>query len=1113
MSGPPESNDGGTADPEALPQTVRRRQRDLSRVDLSSVGERQDELERLPEVSSELYELGREFARGGLGRILRAKDRRLRRDVAVKELLSKHPKAEQRFIREAFITARLQHPNIVPIHEAGHWPDGRRFYAMKLVEGRTLAEALDSALSRKEREGLLRNIIAVADAVAYAHQNGILHRDLKPGNVMVGAFGETVVIDWGLAKDMWSDGPEGTNSEDGPWTGHEDTSDGMVVGTPPYMPPEQASAKPVDERADVYALGAMLYHVLAGRRPYQDVASKDVLLAVVSGPPKRLYELAPDCPRELIAIVEKAMARDPKDRYPSAQEMAAELRDYVDGRLVSSYNYSFNDYVRRALRRHRLAVGVGIVSMALLLCTGVLGYLRIRQEKEAVARKNKALTAEIEENKLSKARYLLDRDPTATLAQLKTLSAPRAGAPSLAFRAAQLGVARHVVTGRRRVDAVAVSPDGALAAAGDRSGRVRIVEIDSGEVRSFEAHDDRVTSLRFSEDGAKLVSSGYDETIRIRELGTDRVVVLRGHTGDATDVVEAPGGGFVSVGVDGVRRWSADGELVDHHALEQVNRNLQVEAAGGAIVTGGHGREVWLWSGLGEAPRRLLCDGREVSSLAVSNSGRSLACGGTDGWLRVFDLERQQLRLEERFDSEVSALSFLGSAQVVVGHFDGEVSVVDLKSGASRVLTTHDERVTVAAVGAGRIATAGWDGTIWVHPGEGAREGHRLRGHADVVTSLAFDPAGRWLVSGSWDGSLRVWPMKPERGRVLAGHSVGVHAVDVSPGGRLIASGGHDDQVRLWRRTTGDLVRTFRGHEDHVYRVLFSPDGRWVASSSDDRTVRLWPVDGDGARVLRGHEADVEELAFSPDGRWLASAGEDNRVWLWNLDRLEGRPLVGHSDFVSDVVFAPGGRRLYSTGRDGRLLEWAVDGGGARELLDIDQALWALAIRGEDLLAVGGDALHVIPMGDGERVTLSNLPGVRRVAVSSDLNMVALASVRADVWICDAGGRSRSNCHQPTERHDGEIHDIVFSPNGDLLATAGSDREIRLWDTRSLEYAVLLGHSLPVFDLAFSPDGQVLVSGSADADVRVWPRVTPPRRGRLFAWLEERTSFEADGAP
>ncbi|NJK89238.1 MAG: serine/threonine protein kinase, partial [Myxococcales bacterium] len=152
------------------------------------------------ETTPEHYELEREFARGGLGRIWRAFDRRLHRRVALKELLSKDPRAEHRFVREALITARLEHPNIVPIHEAGIWPDGKRYYTMKLVEGRTLADALEAARTLEDRVALLSHIIDVCDAVAYAHSQGILHRDLKPGNVLVGAFGETVLIDWGLAK-------------------------------------------------------------------------------------------------------------------------------------------------------------------------------------------------------------------------------------------------------------------------------------------------------------------------------------------------------------------------------------------------------------------------------------------------------------------------------------------------------------------------------------------------------------------------------------------------------------------------------------------------------------------------------------------------------------------------------------------------------------------------------------------------------------------------------------------------------------------------------------------------------------------------------------------------
>src|ERR1051325_6732404 len=148
------------------------------------------------------YHIMGEHGRGGLGRVSRAHDRELGRDVAIKELISRNPVDEVRFLREALITARLEHPGIVPVHEAGRWPDGTPFYAMKLVSGRSLRDLIAERPTGEARIGLLHHVIAVADAIAYAHGRNIIHRDLKPGNVIVGDFGETIVIDWGLAKDI-----------------------------------------------------------------------------------------------------------------------------------------------------------------------------------------------------------------------------------------------------------------------------------------------------------------------------------------------------------------------------------------------------------------------------------------------------------------------------------------------------------------------------------------------------------------------------------------------------------------------------------------------------------------------------------------------------------------------------------------------------------------------------------------------------------------------------------------------------------------------------------------------------------------------------------------------
>ena len=181
-----------------------------------------------------------------MGRILAAEDRRLGRPVVIKELLKTDPGRRRRFEREALITARLQHPSIVNVYEAGHWPSGEPFYTMNHVAGRTLDNVIAATRTLKDRLGLLAHVIRVAEALAYAHDQGIVHRDLKPSNILVGSFGETVVIDWGLAKDLTSS--EDSDSFDGDSdSGSADlTVAGALMGTPAFMAPEQAEGKPVD---------------------------------------------------------------------------------------------------------------------------------------------------------------------------------------------------------------------------------------------------------------------------------------------------------------------------------------------------------------------------------------------------------------------------------------------------------------------------------------------------------------------------------------------------------------------------------------------------------------------------------------------------------------------------------------------------------------------------------------------------------------------------------------------------------------------------------------------------------------------------------------------------
>jgi serine/threonine protein kinase/tetratricopeptide (TPR) repeat protein len=337
----------------------------------------------LVEVSPGHYEIKGEFARGGMGRILLARDLWLGRTVAIKEMHADAGSgAPGRFVREALVTARLQHPAIVPVYEAGRWEGGRPFYAMKLVEGRSLEELLKQADELSGRLALLPHLISVAEAIAYAHGRRVVHRDLKPANVVIGSFGETVVVDWGLARELESDSEDPCAEQvrivdDGDSGG---TVAGTVLGTPNYMPPEQARGLPVDERADVFALGAMLYFLLAGAPPYAGVSGKDVVVAAAVGGIEPVDHLEPDAPPDLVAIVNKAMAASPADRYPTAREMAADMRRFQTGQLVSAYSYSMRDLVRRFVRRHRAEVLVAGVLSAILVAAVVTGFVAVRRQ-------------------------------------------------------------------------------------------------------------------------------------------------------------------------------------------------------------------------------------------------------------------------------------------------------------------------------------------------------------------------------------------------------------------------------------------------------------------------------------------------------------------------------------------------------------------------------------------------------------------------------------------------------------------------------------------------------------------------------------------------------------
>jgi hypothetical protein len=388
-------------------------------------------------VPIERYRLGAELGRGGMGRVVEAFDVHLGRTVALKEVLPHgEPGIARRFTREVQLTARLEHPSIVPLYDAGVTADGRPFYVMRRVSGRPLDQLMARATGLGERLTLLPAVLSAIDAIAHAHRRGVIHRDLKPSNILLGDLGETVVIDWGLAKVIGED-DDATGTAPPIASDSLHTQIGSVFGTPGFMAPEQARGEALDPRGDVYALGATLYQLLAGAPPHSGNSATEVIARTGSKAVTPVDAVAPGAPPELVAIVGKALAFDPAGRYPDAGALGEDVRRFLSGQLVAAHRYTPAQRFARFARRHRGSLGVAALALAAVAVVAWIAVHRIVQERDiadaariaAAAGQRAAETARDDAARradqlvVMHARGVLEADPTHALAVLKQLPA------------------------------------------------------------------------------------------------------------------------------------------------------------------------------------------------------------------------------------------------------------------------------------------------------------------------------------------------------------------------------------------------------------------------------------------------------------------------------------------------------------------------------------------------------------------------------------------------------------------------------------------------------------------------------------------------------------------
>lgn len=983
------------------------------------------------------YTIERVIGAGGMGVVYQARQEKPRRVVALKLVNSAiaSPALLRRFGLEAEMLGRLQHPGIAQIFEAGAADAGegalrRPFIAMELVPGPPLLEyAKQKGLPTRER---VRLMAEVCHAVQHAHQRGVIHRDLKPQNILVDDHGRPKVLDFGVARAVGADVQATTVH----------TSVGQLIGTLPYMSPEQVLADPreIDTRSDVYALGVILFEMLTGKQPL-DLANRsvpDAVSIIRNQDPMRLSSISRVYRGDLEVIVAKALEKDKRRRYQSAAELAADLEHYLAGEPIAAKVDSAFYVLKKQIRRHRGAVAAGIAAVIGLaafavyasvqshrnsvlaaeeraarieadeardlarsraeemrrnLYVSAIGFAQAAQSLNDTGRLKSILASCPEDLRGWEWRYLTRSADTAGRSQAipdgrMNSAISRDGsrivrwhteAPIIVEDGSTGEAIREIDLGGEWITAVRLNANGRMAVAGVEFGGLFVVDVETGDFRRFAMpYPWPVTPTALWPDGTKAIVVFQTSATTLQTLAVDLT------TGKVlwempTDAV------YYSAAV------SPDGRRV---ALGDLAGNVVVMdqdgcAVGEPVATAGWARAVEF----------------------DSDSSR-LAIGGNEGAVYVLDLETWRTARHKVFENKIWTMAWSPDGRhVAAAGTEGFIRVLDATTG--RVAASHfghDSTVNVISwlAGPGGILSSSLDKTRrwWPDPARPAQVSASFEGG---VQSGAWSHDGKAFYVGLENG--KILQVEPETLRVrreVARLQGAVNFIVASPDGSMLAACSDDGTaVVLDAMTFGEMSR-FRSPTRRALSVSFSPDLRRVAVSGDHVALTMWdPRTGSLVAELPAHKTAATHAEYSPDGRTIAVAYYDNVIRLHDAETGKVvRELHGPTDWVIHAYFTPDGKRLVIGCNDGLIYLWDLEG--------------------------------------------------------------------------DAPPRTLSG-------HQNGVFALTLSPDGKRAVSGGWDNTIRLWDIESgLELLTWRPHINANWVASFSPDGTRFISASKDGTARVW---------------------------